>query len=203
MQAFLFFPGALPQTAVIKRITWHKASSKLELLLCRWILLELYVDGCCSCRGTINSVVIIIDFPQVIIICHILDIRGFNAASQMAFWLIGTMLQGGSNTEAFLTRSVALLLCQEYRSLLFVRKFKYTAWGGSNSVCGDLGSCRLPVQVPIWTKYSVWTRALILSRSCNFSKFPRAWIASDSRLFPEMLYHFYFRAAMNSLKLYS
>lgn len=123
----IFFSMALSQTLVIKWITWHKASSKLELLLCWWILPELYVDGCCSCRGTINSVVIIIDFPQVIIICHILDIGGFNAASQMAFWLIGTMLQGGSNTEAILTRSVAPLLCQDDASLLPIRKFKYTA----------------------------------------------------------------------------
>lgn len=117
-----FFPMALSEILVIKWITWHKASSKLELLLCWWILPELYIDGCCFCRGTINSVVIIIDFPQVIIICHILDIGGFNAASQMAFWLIGTMLQGG--TEAILTRSVAPPLCREDTSLSPVRIYK-------------------------------------------------------------------------------
>lgn len=132
---FFFYRGPF-SNLVIKWITWHKASSKLELLLCRWILPELYVDGCCSSRGTINSVVIIIDFPEVIIICHILDIRGFNAASQMAFWLIGTMLQGGSNTEAALTRSVAPLLCQGYPSLSPVRTFKYRAGVKHKSIVG-------------------------------------------------------------------
>lgn len=108
-----FLTGSLLQTPVIKWIARHKASSKLELLLCRWILPELCVDGCCSRGGTINSGVIIIDFPQVIIICPILDIWGFNAASQMAFWLIGTMLRAGNNTEAVLKRSVVSMLCQE------------------------------------------------------------------------------------------
>jgi len=55
---------------------------------------------------------IIIDFPQVILICHILDIWGFNAASQMVSWLIGTMLRGCSNIEAILKRSVVPLLFQ-------------------------------------------------------------------------------------------
>lgn len=84
------------QTLVMKRIDWHKAGPTLARLLCWWISPALYVDRCYSCRGTINSVVIIIDFPQVIIISHILDIRGFNAALQMAFWLIGKMLEAGT-----------------------------------------------------------------------------------------------------------
>lgn len=121
MWAF-FFNTALSQTSVIKWITWHKASSKLVLFHSRWILPDLYFDGCCSCSGTINSIVINIDFPQVIIICHILDIRGLNAASQMAFWLIGTMLRGGSNTEAILIRSVAPLL-YHYNPSLFPVKY--------------------------------------------------------------------------------
>lgn len=117
-----FFNTALSQTSVIKWITWHKASSKLVLFHSRWILPDLYFDGCCSCSGTINSIVVNIDFPQVIIICHILDIRGLNAASQMAFWLIGTMLRGGSNTEAILIRSVAPLL-YHYNPSLFPVKY--------------------------------------------------------------------------------
>lgn len=124
----LFFNQGLPQILVMKRIVWHRASSTLERLLCWWISSELYVDRCYSCWGTINSVVIIIDFPQVIIISHILDIQGFNAALQMAFWLIGTMLQGSTNIEAILKRSVALLLCKDYPSWsLMLKWFQYTA----------------------------------------------------------------------------
>lgn len=58
------------------------------------------ISGRCSCRGTINSAVIIIDFPQVIIICYILGIRVFNVASQIAFWLIGTRFRGGCSAAA-------------------------------------------------------------------------------------------------------
>lgn len=67
-------------------------------------LTESNTDGCCSCRGIINSAVIIIDLPQVIIIFYILDIRWFNAASQIAFWLKRTTLPGATNMEALPTR---------------------------------------------------------------------------------------------------
>lgn len=155
----------------MKWIAWHKASSTLERPLCWWVLSELYVNRCYSCRGTINSVVIIIDFPQVIIISHILDIQGFNAALQMAFWLIGTMLQGSTNTEAILIRSVALLLCQDYSSLWPMHKwFRYTA--GVNQLIAVAWTCKLFTRAE--EQNSWWLRLLPVSlqsidKSCNRS----------------------------------
>lgn len=121
------FQWAFSQIAPSQRITWEQSvqSPESEFLLCRQVLPELYINECCSCRGTINSVVIIIDFPQVIIICYIFDIRVFNAASQIAFWLIGTMFRGGCNTKAALTRSVVPLPNQEDPSLSCVHDLKH------------------------------------------------------------------------------
>lgn len=118
------FQCAFSQIAV-RESPENKAGPESEFLLCRRVLPELYINECCSCRGTINSVVIIIDFPQVIIICYILDIQVFNAASQIAFWLIGTMFRGGCNTKAALTRSVVPLPNQEDPSLSCAHDLKH------------------------------------------------------------------------------
>lgn len=117
----LFFSGLSLKSHKVRESPENKAGPESEFLLCRRVLPELYINECCSCRGTINSVVIIIDFPQVIIICYILDIRVFNAASQIAFWLIGTMFRGGCNTKAALTRSAVPLPNQEDPSLSFFK----------------------------------------------------------------------------------
>lgn len=99
---FLFLSKALSIT--LNTELKQKRTSKLEL---PFFFLSDSCQNCKSvegytCRKIINCVAIIIDFPKVITICHLLDNQGFNAVSQMVFRWTERILSGSSSAGTVL-----------------------------------------------------------------------------------------------------